>query len=269
MLKKFFSYKSKNTEVTKDELSINNENSAKTIALDRLPQHIAIIMDGNGRWAKKQGKPRTYGHYVGAETLRMIVKTAQNLKIKVVTAYAFSTENWKRPQIEVDILMGLLDTYLTDEIKEFNKNNIKVIFSGDIDCLSKKLQAKVQNTLIQTVNNTGLILNLAINYGGRAEILTAVKKIVVDAQVGKLEAASLTEEVFASYLYTANLPDVDLLIRPGGDKRISNFLLWQVAYAEIWLTDKYWPEFTAELLVQAILDFQSRDRRFGGLNNKI
>lgn len=265
MLKRFFSRKPKETIILDNKIDLNNEYSAMEIALDRLPQHVAIIMDGNGRWAKQQGKPRTYGHYIGAETLRKIVKIAQKLNIKALTAYAFSTENWKRPQLEVDILMGLLDKYLTEEIEEFNRNNIKVVFSGNITGLSSKLQAKVQNTLRATAENTGLVLNLAINYGGRAEILAAVKKVVVDTQAGQLDINNLTEEKFAKYLYTENLPDVDLLIRPGGDMRISNFLLWQIAYAEIWLTDKYWPEFTAELFIQAIQDFQKRDRRFGGL----
>lgn len=267
MLKKFFARNSSSSKLQEAQ-EINKEYAVGELALDRLPKHVAIIMDGNGRWAKKQGKPRTYGHYVGAETLRTIVKTAQNMKIQVVSAYAFSTENWKRPKIEVDILMGLLDTYLTEEIEEFNRNNIKVVFSGEIECLSAKLQLKVQNTIAKTAQNTGLILNLAINYGGRAEILQAVKRILVDSQAGKLASCDLTEKKFAQYLYTADLPDVDLLIRPGGDVRISNFLLWQIAYAEIWLTDKYWPEFTAELFIEAIKDFQKRDRRFGGLNNK-
>lgn len=233
-----------------------------------VPKHVAIIMDGNGRWATTRGKPRTYGHYAGAEVLRTIVKTADAMGIKAITAYAFSTENWKRPKVEVSILMSLIGKYLTQEIEEFNKNNVRVIFSGDKSDLPKQLQEKMLATVERTKNNTGLVLNLAINYGSRAEILRATKAIAQAYNAGNLQLDDINENVFESQLYTAGLGPVDLLIRPGGDVRISNFLLWQIAYAEIWLTDKFWPDFTPDLLIQAVREFQARDRRFGGLNKK-
>ena len=233
-----------------------------------VPKHVAIIMDGNGRWATKQGKPRTYGHYAGAEVLRTIVKTADALGVKAITAYAFSTENWKRPKMEVTILMTLIGKYLTQELEEFNKNNVRVIFSGDKSDLPKQLQEKMLSTVDRTKDNKGLVLNLAINYGARAEILKATKAIAQEVQSGNLRLDDIDEKTFDAQLYTAGLSPVDLLIRPGGDVRISNFLLWQIAYAEIWLTDKFWPDFTPNLFIQAVREFQARDRRFGGLNKK-
>lgn len=244
------------------------EYDAGDIFVEAVPKHVAIIMDGNGRWATFRGKPRTYGHYAGAEVLRTIVKTADALGIKAITAYAFSTENWKRPKVEVNILMSLIDTYLTKEINEFNKNNVRVIFSGDRSDLPKKLQDKMLSTTEITKNNNGLTLNLAINYGSRAEILRATKLIAQDVNAGNIQLDDIKEDLFERYLYTQGLGPVDLMIRPGGDMRISNFLLWQIAYAEIWLTKTFWPDFTPELLIQAVKDFQARDRRFGGLNKK-
>lgn len=244
------------------------EYDAGDIFVEAVPKHVAIIMDGNGRWATLRGKPRTYGHYAGAEVLRTIVKTADALGIKAITAYAFSTENWKRPKVEVNILMTLIDTYLTKEINEFNKNNVRVIFSGDRSDLPKKLQDKMLSTTEITKNNTGLTLNLAINYGSRAEILRATKLIAQDVNAGNIQLDDIKEDLFERYLYTQGLGPVDLMIRLGGDMRISNFLLWQIAYAEIWLTNTFWPDFTPELLIQSVKDFQARDRRFGGLNKK-
>lgn len=238
------------------------------IDLTNIPQHIAIIMDGNGRWAKAQGKIRTYGHQAGAETLKRIVKAADKIGIKVISAYAFSTENWKRPVTEVNFIMELLSRYLTNEIDEFKENNVQVRFIGSKEGLPEVVRQKMEHAVEETRNNTGIILNLAINYGGQAEILQAVKRIAQEAVDGSLAVDEITDKVFEQHLYTDGLPAPDLLIRPGGDLRISNFLLWQIAYAEIWTTDVYWPDFSEEHLLQAIRAFQGRERRFGGLVNK-
>lgn len=236
--------------------------------LKRIPKHIAIIMDGNGRWAQKRGWPRTMGHKAGAETLRKIVRAAGALDVKAITAYAFSTENWKRPSYEVNFLMNLLDLYLTGEVDSLNKENVKVIFSGDISALPDKVRQRAGKTVAMTANNSKLTLNLAVNYGGQAEILHAIKAIITDVKSGQLKAGEITGDIFANYLYTAELPALDLLIRPGGDMRISNFLLWQIAYAEIWFTGIFWPDFTENDFYQAIYDFQNRDRRFGDIKIK-
>ncbi len=233
--------------------------------MQNIPQHIAIIMDGNGRWAKAQGKVRTFGHQAGAETLKTIVRAADKLGVKVISAYAFSTENWKRPVTEVNFIMELLSRYLTNEIDEFNENNVQVRFIGARDGLPEVVQKKMDHAIESTKNNTGIILNLAINYGGQAEILHAVKAIAKETAEGKLDVDKIDSNTVENHLYTAGLPAPDLLIRPGGDLRISNFLLWQIAYAEIWTTKVYWPDFTPDHLVDAILAFQGRERRFGGL----
>lgn len=238
------------------------------IDLNNIPQHIAIIMDGNGRWAKAQGKIRTYGHQAGAETLKKIVRAADKIGIKVISAYAFSTENWKRPVTEVNFIMELLSRYLTNEIDEFKENNVQVRFIGSQEGLPEIVKQKMAHAVAETKDNTGIILNLAINYGGQAEILHAVKCIAQEAANGNIAVDEITNEVFEQHLYTKGLPAPDLLIRPGGDLRISNFLLWQIAYAEIWTTDVYWPDFSEEHLLQAIRAFQGRERRFGGLVNK-
>lgn len=238
------------------------------IDLNNIPQHIAIIMDGNGRWAKAQGKIRTYGHQAGAETLKKIVRAADKIGIKVISAYAFSTENWKRPVTEVNFIMELLSRYLTNEIDEFKENNVQVRFIGSQEGLPEIVKQKMAHAVAETKDNTGIILNLAINYGGQAEILHAVKNIAQEVANGNIAVDEITNEVFEQHLYTKGLPAPDLLIRPGGDLRISNFLLWQIAYAEIWTTDVYWPDFSEEHLLQAIRAFQGRERRFGGLVNK-
>lgn len=238
------------------------------IDLNNIPQHIAIIMDGNGRWAKAQGKIRTYGHQAGAETLKKIVRAADKIGIKVISAYAFSTENWKRPVTEVNFIMELLSRYLTNEIDEFKENNVQVRFIGSQEGLPEIVKQKMAHAVAETKDNTGIILNLAINYGGQAEILHAVKSIAQEAANGNIAVDEITSEVFEQHLYTKGLTAPDLLIRPGGDLRISNFLLWQIAYAEIWTTDVYWPDFSEEHLLQAIRAFQGRERRFGGLVNK-
>lgn len=241
-----------------------------TIGLDmnNIPQHIAIIMDGNGRWAKAQGKVRTFGHQAGAETLKTIVRAADKLGVKVISAYAFSTENWKRPVTEVNFIMELLSRYLTNEIEEFNENNVQVRFIGSRDGLPDIVREKMDHAIEETRNNTGIILNLAINYGGQAEILHAVKTIAAEAAAGTLAVEEIDNQVVEEHLYTSGLPAPDLLIRPGGDLRISNFLLWQIAYAEIWTTKTFWPDFTPDHLVDAILAYQGRERRFGGLVDK-
>ena len=232
-----------------------------------VPKHIAIIMDGNGRWAKERGKIRTAGHQAGAEVLKDIVKAADNLGVKILTVYAFSTENWKRPKIEVDFIMQLLGTYLKKEIPEFNTNNVQVRFIGSRNGLPESVLEELDLVLASTAKNTGIILNLAINYGGREEIITATKKIVGAVQKGDLKVEDIDEKCFENFLYTADLPAPDLLIRTGGDFRISNFLLWQLAYTEIWTTDTYWPDFTPEILQTAVAEFGKRERRFGGLGN--
>lgn len=236
--------------------------------MNNIPKHIAIIMDGNGRWAKAQGKVRTFGHQKGAETLKTIVRAADALGVKAISAYAFSTENWKRPITEVNFIMDLLSRYLTSEIQEFNENNVQVRFLGSREGLPAIVQEKMYNAIRETQNNTGIVLNLAINYGGQAEILNAVKNIAQEVKDGKVDVSEIDNNYFENHLYTAGLPAPDLLIRPGGDLRISNFLLWQIAYAEIWTTKTYWPDFTPDHLVEAILAFQGRERRFGGLVEK-
>lgn len=233
--------------------------------MNNIPQHIAIIMDGNGRWAKAQGKVRTFGHQAGAETLKTIVRAADKLGVKVISAYAFSTENWKRPVTEVSFIMELLSRYLTNEIDEFNENNVQVRFIGSREGLPEIVKQKMDHAIEATKGNTGIILNLAINYGGQAEILHAVRSIAAEAAAGKLAVEDIDNKVVEDHLYTQGLPAPDLLIRPGGDLRISNFLLWQIAYAEIWTTKTFWPDFTPDHLVEAILAFQGRERRFGGL----
>ena len=233
--------------------------------MNNIPQHIAIIMDGNGRWAKAQGKVRTFGHQAGAETLKTIVRAADKLGVKVISAYAFSTENWKRPVTEVSFIMELLSRYLTNEIDEFNEKNVQVRFIGSREGLPEIVKQKMDHAIEATKGNTGIILNLAINYGGQAEILHAVRSIAAEAAAGKLAVEDIYNKVVEDHLYTQGLPAPDLLIRPGGDLRISNFLLWQIAYAEIWTTKTFWPDFTPDHLVEAILAFQGRERRFGGL----
>lgn len=256
MFKKFFQKAPNNIVVDTTDLDMNN-----------IPQHIAIIMDGNGRWAKAQGKVRTYGHKAGAEVLKTIVRAADKIGVKVLTVYAFSTENWKRPLEEVNFIMDLLCLYLTKEIDEFNANNVQVRFIGTRVGMSAKVLEKMDYALESTKDNTGIILNIAVNYGSQLEIVEAVRKIAAKAAAGEISAAKIDEATIENNLYTAGLPAPDLLIRPGGDVRISNFLLWQIAYAEIYYTKTYWPDFKPEDLVDAIRVFQGRERRFGGLSD--
>lgn len=238
------------------------------IDLNRVPGHIAIIMDGNGRWAQKKGLLRTLGHKAGVDTLKKIVKTAMKIKVKALTVYAFSTENWKRPHEEVDFLMNLFSEYLEREIDELYTDNTKIQFSGRIHELSKGLQNQIENAQTRTAGNTGLILNLAVNYGSRDEITRAVKIIAQQVLDHKMTVDEITEGTVEQNLYTVGLPPLDLVIRPSGDLRVSNFLLWQIAYAEFWFTETNWPDFKPSDLIEAIVDYQKRDRRFGGLNKK-
>ena len=233
---------------------------------DRIPRHVAIIMDGNGRWANKRGLPRTFGHRQGVEVLRSIVSASSEIGIEALTVYAFSTENWKRPTDEVDFLMKLFSEYLGKEVDELHKNNVRIEFIGDISMLATSLRQQIENAQKLTANNAGLKLNIAVNYGGRDEIARSVRIIAQKVADHSLNPEDINENTIQSYLYTANMPDPDLIIRPSGDQRISNFLLWQSAYAELWFTKVHWPDFKPEHLVQAIVDYQKRERRFGGIN---
>ena len=235
------------------------------IDMNKIPKHIAIIMDGNGRWAKERNLPRTMGHRAGVETIRDIVKECDNLGVKYLTLYAFSTENWGRPSEEVSTLMKLLVEYLRNEFEELHSNNVVISSIGDISKLPQICQTELRNAYEKTKLNTGLILNLALNYGGRDEITTAFKRMYTDLKFNRLKEEDITEDTISSYLYTKGMPDPDIIIRPSGEQRISNFLLWQSAYSEFWISDIKWPDFKKEHLHKAILDFQKRDRRFGGV----
>ncbi|MBS5937777.1 isoprenyl transferase [Clostridium sp.] len=232
---------------------------------DNMPRHIAIIMDGNGRWAKQRKLPRTMGHKAGVETIRRVIKETHILGIKYLTLYAFSTENWKRPKDEVSALMRLLVEYLRSELQELNKNGVVIKILGDINMLPKDAQNEVKEAIELTKNNTGVVLNIAFNYGGRDEIIRAVKLVSNDVKSGKLNIEDIDEKALEKYLYTNGAPDPDLIIRPSGEQRISNFLLWQCAYSEFWYSNVCWPDFKEEHLHEAIYDYQHRDRRYGGV----
>jgi undecaprenyl diphosphate synthase len=235
------------------------------IDMNRIPKHIAIIMDGNGRWAKKRFLPRTAGHREGVERVSEIVEAASDLNVQCLSLYAFSTENWKRPKEEIDALMNLLILYINRELDRIHKNNIRMRVMGDISKLPKNVAEKVQMAIEKTKDNTGMVLNIGLNYGGRDEIVRAVKNILADVKKGKLKEEEINSDVFSKYLYTSELPDPDLLIRPSGELRLSNFMLYQVAYTEFWFSEIYWPDFKPKHLYEAIIDYQKRDRRFGGI----
>lgn len=235
------------------------------IDFDRLPEHIAIIMDGNGRWAKKRFLPRNLGHQEGMERVIDIVEAASQIGIKYLTLYTFSTENWKRPQDEIDGLMNIIVYFIRRELERLYKNNVKLHILGDISRLPETPQNEVKRALHRTKENNGMILNIALNYGGRDEIIFGIKEILKDINMGKIDIEDLDSDVFSNYLYTRNQPDPDLLIRPSGELRISNFLLYQMAYTEFWFSDVLWPDFTEEKLYKAIIDYQKRNRRFGGI----
>ncbi len=236
---------------------------------EKLPRHIAIIMDGNGRWAKKKALGRIMGHIKGVDAVREVVTACRELGIKVLTLYAFSIENWKRPVEEVNALMGLLKEYLQKECEEMLQNNIRLNAIGRIKDLPPDVQATLQETKKKTEHCDGMILNLALSYGGRSEILHAVQGIISDFQKGKVKPEEITVQRFSQYLWTHGLPDPDLLIRTSGEFRISNFLLWQIAYTELYVTDTLWPDFDRKELAKAIADYQSRERRFGLISEQL
>lgn len=242
----------------------NSQDDDFQLDMERIPEHIGIIMDGNGRWAKAKGYPRTIGHKAGVETIRRVLKEAQRLGVKYLTLYAFSTENWKRPKEEVGALMKLLVQYFRSELNELHENGV-VNTIGDISKLPKECIQEIERAKEKTKNNTGIVMNLALNYGGRDEIVRAVKSIAKDAVEGKILPEEIDEKSIEKYLYTAKMPDPDMIIRPSGEQRLSNFLLWQCAYSEFWYSDINWPDFTEQDLRKAIFDFQNRDRRFGGI----
>ena len=243
----------------------NRKTQVPQVDMSRLPRHIAIIMDGNGRWAKKRGLPRKAGHAAGAETFRTIATYAKELGLEYLTVYAFSTENWKRPEDEVSSIMGLLERYLKEAIETMAKDKVKMAFFGDLSPLSPKLQELCHRTEEISKGYDGCQVNICFNYGGRAEIIRAATEFARRCQQGQANPEDLTEEALGDLLYSAGVPDPDLVIRPSGEVRISNFLLWQSAYSEFYFTDVLWPDFTKEELLRAIADFQNRSRRFGGV----
>lgn len=233
-----------------------------------VPRHVAIILDGNGRWARAKGMPRNYGHAQGSKNVERICEEAWRMGIKYLTVYAFSTENWSRPKDEVDALMKLLRNYMKTCLKTAAKNDMKVRVIGDKTRLDADIRSRIAELEEATKNNGGLNFQIALNYGSRDEIVRAVRKIARDAKDGKLEPESITPEVISSYLDTHDIPDPDLLIRTSGEERLSNFLLWQLAYSEFYFTDVLWPDFTKEELMKAIEQYNSRDRRYGGVEKK-
>jgi undecaprenyl diphosphate synthase len=234
-------------------------------AKDELPQHVAIIMDGNGRWAKERHLPRIEGHRAGADSARIIIRTAGELGLKYLTLYAFSVENWNRPKEEVDALMKYLIHYLKSETPELNKNNVHLEVIGQIYRLPENVQDHLRKSIQTLSKNNGLTLVMALSYGGRTEIVDAVRSISKEVKAGKLDPADITEQVFSQHLYTRHIPDPDLLIRTSGEMRVSNFLLWQIAYAEIFVTETLWPDFNRARLLESFVEFQKRDRRYGGI----
>jgi undecaprenyl diphosphate synthase len=232
---------------------------------DKLPQHIAVIMDGNGRWAQKRHLPRIAGHRSGVQSARTIIETCVGLGIPALTLYAFSMENWRRPKAEIDFLMRLLREYLRKELPTIHRNNIRLIVIGRTDQLPDAVRVDVEKAVEQTSKNSGMKLAVALNYGGRAEIVDAFNRILDRVRNNGLADAEVDEEMISQHLYTAGLPDPDLLIRTSGEMRVSNFLLWQIAYAEIYVTETLWPDFTRAQLYGALLDYQKRERRYGGL----
>ncbi|MBI3999460.1 MAG: isoprenyl transferase [Candidatus Omnitrophica bacterium] len=230
---------------------------------NKIPQHVAIIMDGNGRWAQERGFARILGHQKGVDTIREIVKAARELKIKYLTLFAFSKENWARPKREIDFLMNLLSEYLDFELKEMEANHIRFNVIGKIEELPSSAQEKIKRNIDRTQNNQGLVLTLALSYSSRIEITDAAKRLCEEVKQGRLSIEEISEGHFARHLYTAGMPDPDLLIRTSGELRISNFLLWQISYAEIYVSEKYWPDFKKEDFTEAIREYQKRERRFG------
>ncbi|MEZ6044657.1 MAG: isoprenyl transferase [Planctomycetaceae bacterium] len=244
-----------------------SENQLQELGLDaeKLPRHIAVIMDGNGRWARTRGLPRIEGHRRGVKSVRKIVEECARLGVGYLTLYCFSSENWKRPQHELDLLMSLLKQYVIEERSEIMRQNLSFRTIGRKEGLGEEVLAEVQKTIDYSQENTGMCLCLALNYGSRGELVDAVQSISEKVKSGELEPADISEETISDHLYTRGMPDPDLIIRTSGEMRVSNFLLWQLSYAELWVTEKHWPEFRQEELHQALRDYASRDRRFGGL----
>jgi undecaprenyl diphosphate synthase len=235
----------------------------KEIDPERLPQHIAIIMDGNGRWAEQHAMGRIMGHRKGADSVRETVRTCRRIGIRYLTLYAFSMENWLRPKAEVRALLKLLKEYLESEVREMMDQDIRLTAIGNLDSLGESVHAPLKETMVRTARNQGMVLNLALSYGGRDEMVEAARRMVEDGVAGKITPGEVTKELFAGHLFTAGLPDPDLLIRTGGECRISNFLLWQMAYTEFYFTEILWPDFRERHLLKAIDDYQQRERRFG------
>jgi len=244
----------------------NNELS-KRIDKQKVPEHVAIIMDGNGRWATKKGLPRSYGHKRGVNVLKEILKTSKNLGCKVLTVYAFSTENWTRPTKEVDFLINLFSEVLRNEIDEIHEESIKIKFIGDLSPFPETFKKIISSSESLTKNNNKFLLNVCVNYGGRQEIVKVAKEIALKCSFGEIKPSEVNEELFNSKLLTRGFNDPELLIRTSGEKRISNFLLWQLAYSEIYISDVLWPDFNESEFLKAIIDYQSRNRRFGGIES--
>lgn len=244
-------------------------NTIEDINQGKLPRHLAIIMDGNGRWAKQRGRLRVFGHENGVKAVRQTVENCAKIGIDFLTLYAFSTENWKRPKREVDVLMKLLVSSLKKELSTLNKNNIKLNAIGNISTLPAKAYEELQEVMAKTENNSGMILTLALSYGAREELKQAVQCISSKVKNNIISPESIDETIINNHLYTHNLPDVDLLIRTSGEHRISNFLLWQIAYAELYFLDVFWPDFREHHLVEAILNYQNRERRFGKTSEQL
>lgn len=232
---------------------------------ERLPKHVAVIMDGNGRWAKRRGIPRIMGHRRGVDTLKRLLRCCNDWGIQALTAYAFSTENWGRPIEEVEFLMTLFERVLMRELQEMMEENVRIQFVGNLTALPQSLQNQIERAMTQTQNNTGIQFTVATNYGGREEILQACRAIATQVKQGEIQPEDINEAVFSQHLYTANVGDPDLLIRTSGEMRLSNFLLWQMAYAEFYITDAFWPDFDREAFHQALIAYQKRERRFGKL----
>lgn len=254
------------TRVNKEETT--NEQQMHLSQSENVPSHIAIIMDGNGRWANKRSMPRIKGHHEGMKTVKTIAKCANRLGVEILTLYAFSTENWKRPRAEVEFLMNLPEKFLASFLPELMELNMRVQMIGDFNSLPAHTQKALKTAMEATKNNTGMILNFAMNYGSRDELIRAMKAMILDVQNGQLAIENITEEKVATYLYTVQMPEPDLLIRTSGEVRLSNFMLWQLAYTEFWFTDVLWPDFDEKCLIEAITEYQNRNRRYGGLKGE-
>ena len=237
--------------------------------INKIPKHVAVIMDGNGRWAKQRGKNRLDGHAMGVDSVRATLKAARELGVSFLTLYAFSTENWSRPKEEVDGLMDLLVHSITNEMDELNENGVKLAAIGDIDGLPEKCAESLKRAIIETSSNRDITLILALNYSAKWELTQAIKHLVSDVQEAKISTSEITDALISDYLTTKNFPDPELLIRTSGEHRVSNFLLWQIAYSEFYFTDVHWPDFRREHFIQAVLDFQQRERRFGKVSEQI